>query len=153
MNRPGEYIGKDGLTHRWYEMPFSHTCEHQILEEAHDIWVARGIHPDDWPAAKAALDALIESEEEWVCVSMNSQVDWRFRRDGSRAEYRQGDSGWTYEPDSSGERIYRKGREVALQDVQELVEAVLAHHEPSVCTCAAHIKENRMIDLARKVKL
>ena len=129
--KPGEYVGADGRRYRWvcsdgkYEVCWVRPeCANDPVD---GLW-GTSIHAEDWPAAKTALDALIEAEAgEWVYVDK-----WaRIRADGSSAEERYGSS-----PDclSWGGYVgrwadaYRKGREVALEQVKELVEAVLASH-------------------------
>jgi len=101
--KPGEYVGKDG---KLYTVCNSYA---------------------DISAAKAALDALIEAEaEEWVdVVSLDHRcADYalRIRRDGSNPQYLGGATrAWVQtREDEDWALAYRKGREVALEQVQQL---------------------------------
>jgi len=135
---PGEYIGKDGRLYCWEWLddgdgtPGYHLAGYDRRRMNTDRFYPAHIPPADWPAAKAALDALIEAESEgWV--------EWiwaggmcRASADGSRVQM------WDYclekwvdATESRTGAAYRKGRGVAeaeqaeLRDaVRELVEAV-----------------------------
>ena len=121
---------------------FTSSFEHQFdlcdgCYQSWSIWLPRST--DSEPAAKAALDARIESEkeaEEWVEIDGARAPLIRVARDGSDIQYRFGpreqwkpnDYGLTL---ASSLAAYRKGREVALaesaelrEQVRELVEAV-----------------------------
>ena len=121
---PGEYIGKDGRTYRWVHEYLSDDSgsgyDHQVFT-CH--WETEWIAPEDWPAAKAALDALIEAEkeaEEWVEINPH----WRVNREG-RWQYRQceGLTSWfDKDPAYPTDEAYRKGREVALAEYEALRE-------------------------------
>jgi len=97
----------------------------------------------NWPKAKAALDALIESEqEEWVEVEYEG-VRYRYAEDGNcprlerwvRESNDPSDAAYFYEgydpvPHYDQGHLgvaFRAGRKAALEQVQELVEAVLSH--------------------------
>ena len=135
--KAGEYIGADGWTYRWLKTP-QRSPEGYRHEVASPDWHApHDINPADWPAAKAALDALIESGAgEWVEFDWRTKDDQyhadnylrRCRPDGSEPQtacnYEVGGPKWM--PDNSRDNpmwvaAYRKGRSVALEQVQELV--------------------------------
>jgi hypothetical protein len=55
--KPGEYTGKDGITYRWEKTSEGYT----VVDCCSACW---SIAPADWPAAKAALDGLVEEAAE-----------------------------------------------------------------------------------------
>lgn len=116
MTQPGTYTGADGREYRW--MLSVDGNSHYHVNAA-----GRGENIHDWPAAKAALDALIEAEkeaEEWVEINPH----WRVNREG-RWQYRQceGLTSWfDKDPAYPTDEAYRKGREVALAEYEALRE-------------------------------
>jgi len=143
MNRPGEYIGKDGRTYRWKpgreEWHIERWGDAIRLGDTTPKWHSSRLKLDDWPAAKDALDALIESEqEEWVEISLGMLNQCYYRlmvgppSDPRKVLEKRGFKGWersehdfdSYLFKHMIEIAYHKGREVALQDVQELAEAI-----------------------------
>jgi len=92
------------------------------------------IDPADWPAAKAALDALVEAEEgEWVLLPAPNREEpyIRISKDGQRVQERTQEGRWNDYDAWWIKAAYRKGREVAQQEssalrdaARELVEAV-----------------------------
>jgi hypothetical protein len=113
--KPGEYIGQDGRTYRWDKW----NGAYQLYNESHGIAM---LHPADWPAAKAALDALIEDEAgEWVEL---------FPHDRSHPYIRISTDGGRVEEMVAGEWVaydawwIRAAYRAGLEQVQELVEAV-----------------------------
>lgn len=86
---------------------------------------------EDPQTARAALDELIEEDAgEWVdCGSEETGTGYtyecRIRRDGSQPqELYESSNDWVDTEYGNFIGVYRKGREVALEQVQELVEAV-----------------------------
>lgn len=127
-----EYIGKDGRTYRWRfqsvgenDYDFS-GYRHEI--KAGGVWCPYPVQPKDWLATKAALDALIEEEVgEWVELSL-PENKWRMPKngDGNPQWWDCTEDRWYEGSYVAGPAIsYRKGRSVALEQVKELVEAVL----------------------------
>ena len=95
-------------------------------------WETEWIDPADWPAAKAALDALIKAESaEWVEIDAHHRI----RRDGSEQEVI---------PEAEGKpwvellwgQAYRKGREVAEAEQADFRDAVRKVAEE---TCIIHV--------------
>jgi hypothetical protein len=75
----------------------------------------------DWPAAKAALDALIEAEaDQWVEWEANGQ---KYRARGTEIQWWSG----LWRSDGNGvlTSAYRKGRELERAKCAKLREAVL----------------------------
>jgi hypothetical protein len=65
--KAGTYIGQDGRTYLWIydkEVPFSSSTTGYRVRcvSEDDGWYYSHIMPEDWPAAKSALDALIAKE-------------------------------------------------------------------------------------------
>ena len=126
--KPGEYIGKDGRTYQW-----SYDGVRAVIVRDDDQCGWFGISLYDWPAAKAALDALIEAEqgaEQWVGLPIELfGPEVRVSLNGERWQFRNlSEAKWT---DGSGIApkgviAYRKGREVALAENAELREQVKA---------------------------
>ena len=127
--RPGEYIGKDGRTYRWRRGDKGGWFVEELTTDG--IWVISLVQPstEDWPDAKAALDALIEAESrEWV--GWTTPQGYHYRADQNGYVERNENGRWvTASPPIQS--AYRKGREVAQaeqadlrDDVRELVEAV-----------------------------
>jgi hypothetical protein len=125
--KPGEYQGQDGRTYRWRK-----GTHWYFLDEIDGEVACNGIAQADWPASRAALDALIESEQvEWVEITEEGIIDvseanaeHRIRRDGSHPQVKRIHQ-WNYVGESEWwAQTYRKGRSVALEQVQGLVEAV-----------------------------
>jgi len=82
------------------------------------------VEQKNWPAAKAALDALVAESEEWVEIDDNARI----RRDGTEAQWRSGGgiNCWhehTYPGEKRWPQAYRKGREVALEEASGLRDA------------------------------
>ncbi len=118
---PGCYKGQDGRTYRAYSINVYPTQTIDFFRES------RGINEKhrDWPAAKAALDELIEEEVgEWVEFVHPSWNPRRFSRDGARAQ-RKSDGGEWHDVDVDDVIVaaYRKGLEVGRSEAQELIEA------------------------------
>jgi hypothetical protein len=69
--KAGEYIGKDGRAYRWVKMK-DDTYVHEMHGGSYNSRTeppADAVRIADWPAARAALDALIEKEAgEWVVL-------------------------------------------------------------------------------------
>jgi len=113
---PGEYVGEDGRTYRWEKQAgcYFHRC-------LTDAW--RGAPIFDWPKAKAALDALIESEqEEWVELD-----DYRrIRPDGTEPQHRTyADRDWQVSLASTLWVVaFRAGLKTGQEKVRELAELV-----------------------------
>lgn len=128
--KAGEYIGKDGREYRWLK---------QGEYYAHWQGGYANVAAADWPAAKSALDALIEQQSgEWVEIRQNDDeyTGLRCRVDGSQPQwFKDFDGKWHDEEageDTEWLVAYRKGRSVAQQEsadlrdaARELVEAVL----------------------------
>lgn len=116
---PGTYTGADGRAYRWAKGDgYYHT-------QADNHTRVRDIAPADWPAAKAALDALVEQEEGWVEIDEHARI----KRDGTAAQWRHGNGyGQNWHPLSSDDKrwpaAYRKGREMALEEASALRDAV-----------------------------
>ena len=94
----------------------------------------RGENIHDWPAAKAALDALVSEERGKEFVEVVACGKRRVKRDGSEIEKFE-DGRWVPDAASHYLTYYRKGREVALEETsglrdaaRELVEAVFAEN-------------------------
>ena len=106
-------------------------------------------------AAKAALDALIEEEQERAEWTVD-KFPYRAKQDGSSMQWLAG--GVWRDTNEFEQAAYRKGREVALEQVQELVRAVEEAHgmtTPLGFSYVATIKSgnwDRIRDLARAVK-
>lgn len=121
MKQAGQYTGADGREYRW-SMDIG-----EYWLEVHDPgWGTPGddflhqrcIAAADWPAAKAALDELIESEAgEWVEV----EPYLRISPDGTRVQWNRPYHGWIdfCGADTKSVQAYRKGREVAQQECSE----------------------------------
>jgi len=129
---PGTYTGSDGRTYRWVTGKHSGLVNHQVNLRLGDFdnWCSAGIDPADWPLAKSALDALIENEAvEWVEIPAPNGEDpyIRISRNGSRVQERSQEGRWNDYDAWWIKAAYRKGREVALEQVKELVEAVLEY--------------------------
>jgi len=115
---PGEYIGKDGRTYRWRRGDTRGWFVEELTTDG--IWVISLVQPstEDWPDAKAALDALIEAESMgWVAIDDNARI----QADGSDPQVRHegGICVWralTNPIDKRWPKAYRKGREVALEE-------------------------------------
>jgi len=139
--KAGEYVGKDGRTYRWTKQD----SETGVQESWYRLEVVGGRYSEgpyvsDVPAAKAALDALIAAEQdaEWVELDSNGCTQrTRISRDGTLAQTRWPGDEWkpALNPDWSGFKAYRKGREVAeaenaalREQVRALVEAVKNAH-------------------------
>jgi hypothetical protein len=106
---------------------------------------------------RATEQGLIEAEAEngqWVLIDGQR----RLRVDGTQPQWNELDSGWM-NADDRWAKAYRKGREVALEQVQELVEAVeddpLGETIGGTFTgyCVPGKWLSRVQDLAKKVKL
>lgn len=149
----GEYVGQDGRTYRtvrgglWCGKP---VVEYQC-SDTFGGWVEMpGPLEADWPAAKAALDALIEADAgEWI--HFGGWTNYRCRPNGDEPQYDDGGEWQPVDDDGQWPTIYRKGRAVALEQaekecqeriyalgvehrtfveqVQELVRMVLAYDE------------------------
>ncbi len=164
---PGEYVGKDGRTYRWEhrDTGYVHSCCYLDGETVWWPWVT--INERDIPAAKAALDALVEAEgEEWV--------EWKtiggstFRARGNEIQWWYTPTGkWRSEHDSDIGCAYRKGRDVGLSErltchncvklaeARKLVEAVLKPPWPvwKHCDDCANAPTNeRIIGLAKALE-
>ena len=116
MMKAGEYVGADRRTYRWAHSPIMGW----ILRD--EGGCVTGAKPLDWPAAKAALDALIESEQEqWVELSSATRIS----QDGRRAQQKSLDTAQWVDMADEYARVhysvcsYRKGREVALQECSD----------------------------------
>ena len=123
--KPWEYIGKDGRTYRW-----SYDGVRAVIVRDDDQCGWFGISLYDWPAAKAAMDALIEAEqdaEQWVYLeSRRDGMHYRIRSDGTDPQWWD-DEEWNDERvDADWVECYCKGREVALAEDAELREQVKA---------------------------
>lgn len=154
--KPGEYIGADGTTYRWTrdgDNYWHHSGEWR------DGWVIHSsVAAEDWPKAKAALDELIEEEAgEWVEIT----ACWRIRPDGSQPQYLAGSGMWqpfTEYGIGCWADAYRKGRELALEQVRELVEAVENAYLAGGCLSGVlpvitRGQWDRIRDAAKKVEL
>ena len=108
-------------------------------------------------AAARGLPLKIESErEEWVEIDeSDGYAKRRFSRDGKTGDY-WNKFAWVPLERNHELLAYRKGREVALQDVQELVGAIedMVGWETNTfkgCTITNPLEQ--IVDLAKKVKL
>lgn len=119
----GTYTGRDGREYRaGLETHWSGLARYFVESEEGERIAEFDMR--DWPAAKAALDELL-AEQEWVEINSVTRVS----ADGTRLEVKiSPDAQW--EP---GDRLvvaqqvkdaYRKGRELALAEAGELVEAI-----------------------------
>ena len=116
---PGTYTGADGREYRWEKGDgYYHT-------QADNHTRVRDIAPVDWPAARAALDALVEQESgEWVEIGEPQGLregQRRIRRDGSQPQTKSkpyyGEEKWVDLTTSAyWVDAYRKGREVGIED-------------------------------------
>ena len=120
--KPGEFIGVDGQTYRWSSKWRAGMYVLCIVDyKGETEWQNGFISKEDWPNARTALDALIEAEaEEWVEI----RNLWRIKKDGTQPEYCQDNEWRPYVGIPDWADGYRKGREVALEQVQELVEQI-----------------------------
>jgi len=111
---PGEYVGEDGRTYQW--------------ERLGEHWtIAGGLRINDWPKAKAALDALIESEqEEWVEIQPATFGQLGYRHNGERLQVCGTNDDWRDVTRADLLNIFRAGLKAGQEQVQELVEAVEA---------------------------
>ena len=135
---PGTYTGADGREYRWVKDGWGNYRMTRWDNGREYAWDT--IAPADWPAAKAALDALVEAEEEeWVEIGEPQGLregQRRIRRDGSQPQTKSkpyyGEEKWVDLTTSAyWVDAYRKGRQVALEEssalrdaARELVEAV-----------------------------
>ena len=145
--RPGEYIGKDGRTYRWRRGDTGGWFVEELTTDG--IWVISLVQPstEDWPDAKAALDALIEAESrEWV--GWTTAQGYHYRADQNGYVERNENGRWvTASPPIQS--AYLQGREVAeaeqaemRDDVRELVDVVSG---PSVFCTWAHPNQMRWV--------
>jgi len=123
----GQYIGADGRTYRWHNEGHKEVMRggmvHQVRFKSwcrkDAEWQGEWIHPEDWPAAKAALDELIEEEAgEWVEWT-SDKFDYRAKSDGSVVEWatrHTNPKDWTSWDCPDIAAAYCKGREVALEE-------------------------------------
>lgn len=130
---PGTYTGADGREYRWVS-PQNNGQYRPVLTttlgyECGIVYLSAA----DWPAAKAALDALVEAEqEEWVEIGEPQGLcegQRRIRRDGSQPQTKAkpyyGEQKWVDLATSAyWVDAYRKGREVALEEASDLRDAV-----------------------------
>lgn len=159
---PGEYE-VNGIRYGW-----AHDLdEYEHRERIDGVWFRCARFPDIEKAEKARQE-LIEAESEgWVEIDDNARI----QRDGSDPQVRHegGICVWralTNPIDKRWPKAYRKGREVALEQVRELVEAVestalhfsmvtVRYDEDAPVEC--HLLEShdwqRIRDAAWKVKL
>lgn len=148
MSEPGEYTGADGKLYAW---------DKSVAGGYLPVFAEGGefaeIAPADWPAAKAALDALIEAEEgEWVEIDKYRRVS----PDGAKAQHRlvnyRGNfiKGWTdRNPHGVIFDAYRAGLTTGKKDAQELAEAVLDKEYPGMNLVQ---QWDRIRALAKRVK-
>jgi len=131
--KAGEYIGNDERTYRWVHEHLSDDSASGYDHQAKfDEWETEWIDPEDWPAAKAALDALIAEQDAEQWVEWFTDYWYRAKSDASQVQFRASrEERWTDCRDGETE-AYRKGREVAQaehealrEQVRALVEAVL----------------------------
>jgi hypothetical protein len=102
MTQPGTYTGADGGEYRW-ELSVDGKSYYHVNGAGH----GENIH--DWPAAKAALDALVEAEqEEWAYLGTHIRIS----RDGLTMERDNHDGGWEAYSVNWIQDAYRKGLEV-----------------------------------------
>lgn len=127
----GEYVGKDGRTYRWVspqnDGKYRPVLTTTIGYECGMVYLGA----EDWPAAKAALDALIEQEAgEWVELETmdDAAVTHRFRiqLDGTNPQYWAGNRWWGEHNSMPWILAYRKGHEVALEESAEAYNQVCA---------------------------
>ena len=120
--RPGEYIGKDGRTYRWRRGDTRGWFVEELTTDG--IWVISLVQPstEDWPDAKAALDALIEAESrEWV--GWTTPQGYHYRADQNGYVERNENGRWvTASPPIQS--AYLQGREVAQAEQADLRDAV-----------------------------
>jgi hypothetical protein len=117
--KPGQYMGDDARTYRW-----------TVGEGGYGHWrydCGWRVHPVvDWPAAKAALDALIESEsEQWVYLESDGEPVIRISATGERVQQQDHAGKWTDYSAWWIKEAYRKGRELERAKCAKLREAVL----------------------------
>lgn len=132
MTQPGTYTGADGREYR-----VEHQTEAIIVQtDPYPMNAFVGItgrstlfpkHPD-FPAAKAALDALVEQErEEWVEFSDDSTgetIECRIRKDGSDPQVMGARGTWVYvDVHWMFVEAYRTGRSVALSENEAVRDA------------------------------
>ena len=117
----GEYTGKNGRKYKWEKGSSRSGWFVTEKEPVTGIWICSFSQPstEDWPAAKAALDALIEAESEgWVEIDDNARI----QRDGSDPQVRHEGGiccwrGLTNPIDKRWPKAYRKGREAAIDEI------------------------------------
>ena len=149
----GEYTGKNGRKYKWEKGSSRSGWFVTEKEPVTGIWICSFSQPstEDWPAAKAALDALIEAESEgWVEIDDNARI----QRDGSDPQVRHEDGVCVWRAltiDKRWPKAYRKGREVAEAEqaemrgaVWELVEAV-ERASDLLCSIIARPSEGRQL--------
>lgn len=151
--KPGEYIGADGRTYRWHRgSTYYQLCRH-------DGGTGAPIQHADWPAAKAALDALIEEEGgEWVEWETTEGYHYRATTNGDivQRNYREEEGRWE-RASAPVEGAYRKGRSVALEECGETIrhlETELGISD-TASQCAqdrAYASEKRYRELAERVQ-
>jgi len=122
---PGQYVGEDGRTYTWCKDRKGY-CLWVNFDNCRESGGFPSIPAADWPKAKAALDALIESEQEgWMELE---QFPYRIMRDGSRAEFRATDGVYRNAGHSLCLEAFRAGlktgQEQEREKVRELVGAV-----------------------------
>jgi hypothetical protein len=133
MTAPGTYTGADGREYRVQMDSGNDAFEVQVWLPGLKEWRDTFLRVSDIPAAKAALDALVEQESgEWVEWKEHGTGNtFRIKRDGSGQIERvcknlnNGTTDVTY-PCSMvtyAEDAYRKGREVALEETSALRDA------------------------------
>jgi hypothetical protein len=123
--KAGEYKDVNGRLHRWTRADGDEAgwfTQRQLLD---GMWVVDyGFSSEDWPAAKAALDELIEAEAgEWVELADGGI---RIRKDSSDPQWL--DPGRDWQRCSERDHIavaYRKGLAVVLAQAWELANEVL----------------------------
>lgn len=120
----GEYTGADGRT---YQIKGIEVKTDPYPMNPYQGFTGRGTlypgHPD-WPAAKAALDALIEVEQEWVELPQVAS-EWSPRRVSGDRGQRLVNGEWVDLDETDPVLVgYRKGREAALEQVRELVKLI-----------------------------
>ncbi len=121
---PGEYIGKDGRTYRWGKNAAGRLWT-EVWDKSFPRWITASMDPPDWPAAKAALDALIESQKDEgrriPLACFGGRFELVLRRELGKSEIRMASDGTVAYPTGNDVSVfaaaaYQKGHKDGLTE-------------------------------------